>query len=535
MTKHEPIPFSVAEYQALLRTDFVSFVAWTFKVLNPHETFQYSWHLEVIAQEVAALARGETKRLILNVPPRSLKSLICSVALPAFLLGHNPGCKIIAVSYAASLAETFSRQTRTILQHPLYRALFPATRLADKQSAQTLTTTAGGARIATSIEGSITGMGADVIIVDDPQQPSQVPSEAERARLAQVLDGSLHSRLNSKAEGRILLVMQRLHEEDAVGHLEGKGTWRKLSLPAIAEEDEIHVIVTPWGRRPVVRKAGEVLHPEREPMTVLDELRAAMGPVAFAAQYQQRPTPEGGASIKAEWFKTYTDADAPKEFDTVWTSWDTANKPTELADYSVGITMGAVGKRIYILDVVRRKLAYPELKRLIIERYELFQPDKVLIENHGSGIALLQELGEEIGYRAEAIQPKGDKRMRLEGVTGYVEAGMVFLPAEAHWKADFLHELVMFPNGRHDDQVDALSQALDWRRTDGREPGVTGYYRMLFEEESRKWRLQALPGAPSHVEPCGKPTIMVPPDGIIEVDRFDAIALLRTGKWRRLE
>jgi hypothetical protein len=179
--------------------------------------------------------------------------------------------------------------------------------------------------------------------------------------------------------------MQRLHEDDLVGHVLGQEDWKLLRLPAIAEEDEIHRIQSPLGARSAGRRAGEALHPEREPLEVLGHMRHTLGQYNFAGQYQQASAPLGGGLVKADWFKSYGTPDLPATFELIFQSWDTANKATELSDFSVCTTWGMKDHKLYLLDVLREKLEYPDLKRKVASRSAQFHPSNILIEDKASG------------------------------------------------------------------------------------------------------------------------------------------------------
>jgi hypothetical protein len=210
----------------------------------------------------------------------------------------------------------------------------------DRQAVQELTTTQQGFRLATSVGGVLTGRGANYIILDDPQKPDEALSDTQRKNANDWFDHTLYSRLNDKKTGCIILIMQRLHEDDLVGHvLSMKEPWSLIRFPAIAEEDETHLVQTPYGTRRFARRAGEALHAGREPLELLNRIRETVGEYNFAAQYQQTPSPLGGGLVKGEWFRTYTN-DLPSKFEMVFQSWDTANKPSELSDYSAGTTWG---------------------------------------------------------------------------------------------------------------------------------------------------------------------------------------------------
>ncbi len=257
--------------------------------------------------------------------------------------------------------------------------------------------------------------------------------------------------------------MQRPHDDDLVGHvLELPDTWKVLRFPAIAEQDEQHVIQTILGERRFERRQGEALHPEREPLVVLAQIRERLGQYNFAGQYQQEPAPLGGGLVKAEWFKTYAASDVPPEFELIFQSWDTANKPTELSDYSVCTTWGVKGKHVYLLHVFRKRLGYPELRRAVREQAEAFSLKTILTEDKASGTQLIQELVSEGMQAIKKYEPTMDKTMRMHSVTSTMENGFVHLPDKAAWLGEYLHELSSFPKGKWDDQADSISQGLDW-------------------------------------------------------------------------
>lgn len=469
--------------RALLRQEFGLFAAKCFQTLNPGVKFTPGWHIDLIAGSLSDFGERNGRRLIINLPPRHLKSLLGSIALPAWLLGLHPSMQIICASYGAELASKLSRDRRAVMESAWYREVFPQTRL-DRHAVNELTTTAQGSRMATSVDGVLTGRGADLIIIDDPLKPDEATSDTHRRRANEWYDGTLYSRLNDKRTGRILLIMQRLHEDDLSGHLLGQGGWDTLVLPAVAEQDEHYVLTRRVGKQRVGRKAGEALHPARESLDVLATIRRTIGEYNFAGQYQQTPAPREGGMVKRAWFKHYTEAQRPAEFDLILQSWDTANKTTELSDYSVCTTWGLRNEQIYLLHVLRKKLDYPNLKRAVREQALLHRAETVLIEDKASGTQLIQELASDGMYAVTKYQPDGtmNKQMRLHAQTGVIENGLVHLPAAAEWLDLYLHEVTTFPNGKHDDQVDSTAQALHWLKT-GRKPtpGIIIYYQRMNE------------------------------------------------------
>jgi predicted phage terminase large subunit-like protein len=453
------------EYAAILRSDFYGFIERSFYELNPVTAFKDNWHIEVLADQLERVRHGETNRLIINVPPRSLKSHCASIALPAWILGHEPGAQIICASYAQDLSDKLASDCRTLMMSRMYQKIF-STRLSSLRPAlHELTTSKRGFRMATSVGGVLTGRGADILIIDDPIKPDEAASEVERKKVNDWFDHSLLTRLNDKRDGRIILIMQRLHQDDLTGHLLEKGNWKTVLLPAIAPEDETFSVVTRFGRvQTYSRKKGDALHPEREDLATLEKIKIDLGSYNFAAQYLQSPAPPGGGMIKEQWFKTYTPQNRPETFDYVFQSWDTANKVTELSDYSVCTTWGKKGKALYLLHVYRKKVDYPTLKRAVVEQARLWSARLIVIEDKASGTQLIQELAYEGVYNIQRYQPRPneDKKMRMYTCCNLIENGFVYLPEKADWLPEYRNEMMVFPNGKYDDQVDSTSQALDW-------------------------------------------------------------------------
>jgi predicted phage terminase large subunit-like protein len=451
--QHMLLP-SMAHVNAACRKDFVSFVRKAFHVLNPSATFHMNWHICAIAHALEQVRLGKIRRLIITVPPRSLKSMMCSVALPAFALGHDPTKRLIVVSYSADLAIKHGNDFRTVVNSAEYHAIFPGMRISAMKNTQTeVVTTLNGFRLAMSVDGALTGRGGDIIIIDDPIAALAALSQKSRDHVVDWYFNTLLSRLDDKQSGAIVLVMQRLHEDDLAGVLlRGSDEWTVVSLPAIAEQDE----QIPIGNGQVhFRRAGEVLHPEREPREVLESLRAQLGPEIYSAQYQQRPVPLGGGTIKRDWVRRY---DQLPQSGLIIQSWDVANKQGEENDYSVCTTWRVHEKRFYLIDVLRGRFDFPTLRRKVSEQAKLHKASRILIEDAGFGTALIQEL--KTAFSVIAVKPEYDKKIRMAIQAGKFENGQVFFPKEAPWLRDLEDELFAFPNGRHDDQVDSVSQAL---------------------------------------------------------------------------
>ena len=452
--------FGTEHLRAVLRQDLGFFARGAFKELLPTTQILWNWHLDLIASCLEDILAGKRRRVIINIPPRYGKSLIASVAFPAFILGRDPTAEIVCVSYAQDLADKMSADTRRLMNSRWYREVFQ-TRLANARSKLgELKTAEGGSRLATSVEGMLTGRGGNIIIIDDPLKPAEAASETQRKSVNEWFDTTVTTRANDKERGAVVIIMQRLHEDDLVGHLVEQGQWDVLALPAIAETKEHHDYRSLGQPRAKDRDVGEALHPERESLPRIAEAREALGSYAYAAQYQQSPAPAGGGIVKVEWFPRYGPDDNPK-FLKIIQSWDAATKISEVSSFSVCTTWGVTrDKRIFLLDVFRARLEYPDLKRKVVELAGRFHPAEVLIEDTAAGTQLVQELRHQGLHQITPVKVEGSKEMRMQAQTPTLERREVWLPREAPWLQDYLHELAMFPNGRHADQVDSTSQAL---------------------------------------------------------------------------
>jgi len=458
-------PLSKAEYHFILRRDLMSFIERSFYELNPGKKLIPNAHIEVLASMLERCRKGEIKRLIVTLPPRSLKSHTVSVAFVAWLLAHDPTAQIICVSYNQNLAEKHSRDTRTLMTRPFYQQHSPGTQLSsEKQSVDDFMTTQQGFRMATSIEGPLTGRGGDFIIIDDPIKPEDAMSKANLKKVNEWYNNTLLSRLNNKLTGCIIIVMQRLHQDDLVGHVLAQEDWTVLSFPAIAETETVHRIESPLGKREYRRSVGDILDPQRESRVSLENTRQYIGTYNFMCQYQQNPIPIGGAMVEPDWFKYYQNTAPLPKFAFILQSWDTANKSGELNDYSVCTTWGVFNGDYYLLDVYRQRVNFPELKRAVKDQVAKFRSNEIVIEDKASGTQLIQDLKLEGAYNIKpyAPPPSTDKIMRLHAQTAIFESGRVILPNEAPWLTEYVRELTSFPGSKYDDQVDSTTQALDY-------------------------------------------------------------------------
>jgi predicted phage terminase large subunit-like protein len=445
--------------RAILRRDFPSFVEKVFNTLSPGQKFVPGWHLKAIAYQLERVRRGEIRRLIINMPPRSLKSMMASVAFPAFVLGHDPTRRIICASYAVDLAIKHSNDFRTILRDPGYQLIFPGTRIGRyKDTESEIELTQRGYRIATSVGGTLTGRGGNIVIIDDPMKPIDSLSDPKRNAVNEWFRSTVLSRLDDKIADSIIVVMQRLHIDDLTGFLlQQSDDWTILSLPAIAEGPETIPLA---GGGFYSRQAGEVLAPEREPLEILESLRRQMGSDQYSAQYQQAPVPPGGAMIKRHWLQRYNSPPSHAE-GIIIQSWDTAAKGGPDNDWSVCTTwLNTMDCQWYLLDVWRGRVDYPALKAKVSELAARWGAKEVLVEESGTAIGLLQELKFQVSGII-GIEPKQDKETRMSIASAIFEARQVHFPERASWLAELETELFSFPGSRHDDQVDSISQVLN--------------------------------------------------------------------------
>jgi len=446
---------------AILRTDFYAFVRRCFLALNPGAAFQPNWHVEALAYHLELVRMGKIRRLIVNMPPRSLKSIICSVAFPAFVLGHEPGKRLIVVSYGSELATKLGNDCRAVLLSAWYQRLFPSTRVSRNKNTETeIATTRHGYRLATSVGGTLTGRGAGILIVDDPLKPQDALSDSKRESTNTWFSNTLLSSLDDKQTGAIIVVMQRLHLNDLTGKLlQGSDNWTILKLAAITECDERIQI---GEQRYHHRKLNDLLHPEREPLEVLKYMRAELGADNFAAQYQQAPVPPGGNMIKREWVRRYEILPARTSSMHVLQSWDTASKAGEENHFSVCTTWRVIQGKYYLADVIRGHFDYPTLKAQAVVLAQTQRPTTILIEETGVGPALVSELRNH-GFTVIPVRVEHDKQTRMSVQSAKFATGQVLFPQHAPWLDDLERELLAFPASPHNDQIDSISQALGYQ------------------------------------------------------------------------
>ena len=439
------------------RKDFSSFINFCFEVLHPGEEFEPNWHHRAIAHDLELVQNGTTTRLIINLPPRQLKSLITCVAWVAFMLGQDPTRKIVLICYGSNLVLDHMSNLRAVMTSPEYRRLFPRMRTSRIVEYESRPSKRGYVK-ATSIGGALTGFGGDIFIVDDPQKAGDALSETSRNNLNKWVSNTLFSRLNNKETGAIIVVQQRMHQDDLSGFLmEQSASWKNRSIAMVAE----HAETIPIGDGEVYhRSPGEPLHPKWESLETIEQLKQQYSPADWAAQFQQTPIPPGGAMFQRIWFKYFTEP-PPRSYRTkIIQSWDTASKDGPNNSWSVCVTLLYDKPYYYILDVFRARLDYPALKRKAIELAERDKPNVIVIEEASTGIALAQELKGIVNRPVVLARPERDKAGRASVQADKFASGLVLFRKGAHYLADLETELLAFPNGKTDDQVDALAQGL---------------------------------------------------------------------------
>jgi predicted phage terminase large subunit-like protein len=460
--------------------DFVR-LAWP--VVEPSTPFVPGWHIDAIVEHLEAVTRGQIRNLLINVPPRHMKSLAVTVFWPAWEWIRWPERRYLFSSYTSQLSVRDSVRCRRLIESPWYQARwrdrFALT--SDQNTKGRFDNDQGGYRLATSVGGAVTGEGGDRLICDDPHNVQEVESDGVRKGTNDWWDVVMSTRVNDPKTSAKIVVMQRCHEQDLSGHLLEQGGWDHLCLPA---EYEGPGKVTSIGWSDPRRHSGELLWPEQFGTRELNDLKRSLGSYAAAGQLQQRPSPAEGGILKRHWwrywqpqganlppvvvrladgtFQSIEAAELPSRVDEQLQSWDCAFKDLETSDFVVGQVWGRLGANFILLDQMRDRMDCPatvKAVRLLSAKWPYTYAK--LIEDKANGSAVIQILRHEVPGLLP-VSPEGGKTARASGVSPLIEAGNVYLPHPqyAPWVAAFIEECAAFPNGAHDDQVDAMSQAL---------------------------------------------------------------------------
>jgi predicted phage terminase large subunit-like protein len=439
-------------------------------VLQPGTKFDDNWHIEAICEHLEAISRGEIKRLVINLPFRMLKSSIVSQAWPAWDWINSPSEQFLTASYAKDVATRDAVASRRIIDSEAYRAAW-GTRFrltTDQDTKQRYDNDKMGTRTISSTDGAATGFGGDKIILDDPISAKEANSNIAIEASVEFYRGTISTRLNNAQTGAIVLVHQRLNERDLTGYVlaEEKG-WEHLILPMRYEKK--YAKTTKLGFIDPRSEEGELLHPSRIANGTVSDMEATLGAYHTSAQLQQRPKARGGVVIRGEWFKRYATHPVLK-YRKIYA--DTAQKTREANDYSVFECWGfGDDGKIYLLDMIRGKWEAPELKRRAIDFWNKHLPRathtgalrSMDIEDKTSGTGLIQDIKSAGKIPVVAVQRNVDKYTRVCDGMSYIEAGLVCLPEEAPFVAEFIAECEYFTANNshaHDDQIDPMMDAI---------------------------------------------------------------------------
>lgn len=448
------LPNHIASTRLLLKHDLKKFI----KVFHFHLTKQQfifkPFHDEII-KELQDLVFGnqEKQHLMINLPPRYGKSIICQY-LAAWGYAINKNCNNIYTSYSDTLVLTFSNKIKSIIESDLFKQLFNRYISKSESGKRNWSIVDGGNFYACSMGGSVTGFGcghssedfAGFLFIDDSIKPEDAKSDVMRKKAISYVTETLMSRLNNPKKTPIIIIAQRLHMDDPCGYIieNFADQFKVVRIPAINEETK------------------EVIWEEKMDYKDLLKIKT-LNPFYFYSQYQQQPIIAGGTILKKDWFKYYEEL---PEFYKIYQSWDTAFKSGESNDYSVGTTWGIkktqFGEEYYLINMFRDKLEYPQLKAKIIELNNKYKPNEILIEDKASGQSILQELRQSRLNKLKAIKVDKDKESRVHSITALFESGSVYFDKKANYLNDLVGELISFPSGKHDDTVDSISQFLNY-------------------------------------------------------------------------
>jgi predicted phage terminase large subunit-like protein len=438
--------------KAVLRHNFFSFARNAIRELEGTKLGDEPY-LRYLADQLDRFAEDEIRRLIINLPPGHLKTLLGSVSLTAWMLAHDPSLKIILITHAEHLSKTIARNIRSILQSSWFRDVFTSRIKKGHAEVTDFGTTSGGGVFVASFRGNFTGRRADVIIVDDPHDISDEIEEIEST--IESFDRVLLSRLNHRKTGRVLVVAHRVHERDLSAYLMQQKNWKQVVLPLIATRDDMYETSSGTWRR----LKGDLLRPDAFSRDDVVELRASSFNPDFEMLYQQDFESLALPAIRADHFGTYTERPPSG---AVVLSVDAGMTNRQRSAYSVIQAWGMADDRYYLLDQFREQTDFTDLRDSLRHFRKVYRPVAILIERAANGHALISDLTRKYGKLVVPIDPDGrSKSARLRAHAATIIANGICLPAHAPWRNDFIKEFVAFPNGKFTDQVDATTQFLD--------------------------------------------------------------------------
>jgi predicted phage terminase large subunit-like protein len=463
---------------ALGRARLSEFLKEGWHVFHPTTPLIWGWHLDAICDHLEAVSRRDIDRLVINCPPGLAKSLGTAVYWPSWVWLDEPGHQWLFVTHSMKLTLRDAVRARELISSSWYQHTFePDWAFKDDQGLKSYySNTAQGARISVSVGSGTTGLRGDTIVIDDPLDADDRFSRSAREAVIEYYDGTLKSRFNNQATGAIVLIMQRLHDEDLAGHLLKQGGWTHLNLLNEYEPDK--VFTTPIGWRDPRSEPGELLFPQVLSEKVTAELKR--NPEIYSTQYQQSPIAGEGNIWERTWWKFWVRGKLsqeqhesgryvflPEKFDRLVQSWDmTFGSKRKGASYVTGQVWGVKGAKAYLLDQIRDRMDYVEMKEAIREMSSRWPQAHIkLLEAKALGPAIKADLDQTLGGFID-VNPRDDKVARASAVSELLVGGDIAVPdpSKVDWVPAFLHECTLFPNAANDDQVDTTSQFLNYHK-----------------------------------------------------------------------
>lgn len=451
---------------ALYERSLYAFVKKAWSVLEPATRFVDGRHIAAKCEYLEAVTLGQIQFLVINEPPRHMKSLVASVMWPCWEWIDHPAMRYLFSSYSGELSNMHSMNRRTLLESEWYQGFWSDrfTMRSDNNRKTEFENDKRGIMSCTSTGATATGKGGERVVIDDPINPAQALSDAERATANTYFDQTLYTRLNDKQKDAIILIMQRVHQNDLTGHLLNEKKemgWTVLDLQAEAEKRT--VISLPISKKQWIREKGDILWPEKEPKKLLAMAKVTLGSYAYAGQYQQRPSPTEGGLIKRDWWRRYSIA--PRSYDRIIISVDAAFKDLDTSSYVCVQVWGIIGVSLYLIENVRRRIDFvltiQSILAMIAKHKTLNNPiSAVLVEDKANGTAIVSMFQKKVPGLLP-VEPHGSKAARAAAHSATIEAGNVYVPDGSEGDS-FIEEWAMFPNGEFWDQIDAASQAFDY-------------------------------------------------------------------------